>query len=41
MYTGHCYGYGLDDEQLRMIPKENLVAFFAQKFRYVKGTYGV
>lgn len=27
MYTGHCYGYGLDEEQLCMIPKENLVAF--------------
>ena len=27
MYTGHCYGYGLDGHQLRKIPRENLAAF--------------
>lgn len=36
MYTGHCYGYGLDDEQLRMIPKENLVAFLLKNFDELK-----
>lgn len=36
MYTGHCYGYGLDNEQLRMIPKENLVAFLLKNFDELK-----
>lgn len=36
MYTGHCYGYGLDDEQLRMIPKKNLVAFLRNHFDELK-----
>lgn len=36
MYTGHCYGYGLDDEQLRMISKENLVAFLLKNFDELK-----
>lgn len=36
MYTGHCYGYGLDDEQLRMIPKVNLVAFLRNHFDELK-----
>lgn len=36
MYTGHCYGYGLDEEQLRMIPKENLVAFLRNHFDELK-----
>lgn len=36
MYTGHCYGCGLEDEQLRMIPKENLVAFLCNHFDELK-----
>lgn len=36
MYTGHCYGCGLDDKQLRMIPKENLVAFLLKNFDELK-----
>lgn len=36
MYTGHCYGYGLDNEQLRMIPKKNLVAFLRNHFDELK-----
>lgn len=36
MYTGHSYGYGLDNEQLRMIPKKNLVAFLRNHFDELK-----
>lgn len=36
MYTGHCYGCGLEDEQLRKIPKENLVAFLRNHFDELK-----